>query len=50
MDMQGWFDELCAQLADNPNRESVIECLEHLLDGIKDGEDFPTLSEGDNPA
>jgi hypothetical protein len=43
MDMQSWWDELVAQLSDpHPNSDVVIECLEHLLEGITRGEDLPT--------
>jgi hypothetical protein len=46
MDVQGWWDELVAQLADpHPNREQVLECLRKLLEEIEDGEPLPRHTE-----
>jgi hypothetical protein len=42
MDMQGWWEELIAQLSSpNPNRATVIECLKNLLEGIQEGDPLP---------
>jgi hypothetical protein len=47
MDMQSWWDELVAQLAeDEPERDSIIECLQQLLEGAARGDDFPQVEEG----
>jgi hypothetical protein len=46
MDVQGWWDELVAQLADpHSNREQVLECLRKILEGIEDGEPLPRHTE-----
>ena len=46
MDMQDWWDELVAQLAEEePDRESVIACLHQLLDGAERGDPLPQLDE-----
>jgi hypothetical protein len=48
MDMQGWWEELVAQSTDpHPNRDTVIECLEQLLEGIKEGDSLPKHTEED---
>jgi hypothetical protein len=47
MDMQSWWDELVAQLAaDQPNRDTVIECLKQLLEGAELGDPLPQVEEG----
>jgi hypothetical protein len=46
MDTQGWWEELVAQLSDpRPNRETVIEVLQELLDAIQEGDPLPRHSE-----
>jgi hypothetical protein len=46
MDMQSWWEELVAQLADpRPNRDTVIECLQKLLEGIQEGDPLPHHSD-----
>jgi hypothetical protein len=45
-DMQSWWDELVAQLAeDEPDRDSVIACLQQLLEGATRGDDLPQVTE-----
>ncbi len=46
MDMQSWWDELVAQLSDpHPNHDTIIECLEQLLEGIRLGDPLPKIME-----
>ena len=45
MDMQSWWDELVAELAEEPDRDSVIECLQQLLAGAERGDDLPQVEE-----
>lgn len=48
MDTQAWWDELVAQIeSGNPSRDAVIECLNRLLERIKDGEPLPKPTEDD---
>jgi hypothetical protein len=45
-DMQSWWDELVTQLAEEqPDRDSVIECLQQLLAGAARGDDLPQVTE-----
>jgi hypothetical protein len=46
MDMQSWWDELVMELAEEePDRDSVIACLQQLLAGAERGDDLPQLEE-----
>jgi len=46
MDIQGWWDELVAQLADpQPNRDVVLECLQNLLEAVEEGDPLPQVIE-----
>ena len=46
MDMQSWWDELVAELAeDEPDRDLIIACLQQLLAGAERGDDLPQLEE-----
>jgi hypothetical protein len=46
MDMQSWWDELVAELVEEePDRDSVIECLQQLLEGAARGDDLPQVEE-----
>jgi hypothetical protein len=46
MDMQSWWDELVMELSEEqPDRDSIIECLQQLLEGAERGDDLPQVEE-----
>jgi hypothetical protein len=46
MDMQSWWDELVMELAEEqPNRDTIVECLQQLLAGAERGDDLPQVEE-----
>ena len=46
MDLQDWWEELVAELAEEePDRAIIIECLQRLLAGAALGDDLPQVEE-----